>query len=207
MDCLLLVITALLLLVAMHRRGVEGQDAITDNACQTIATAAGFNLDPGSPFPDRPGMESCDDEPDTPGLSCSQRFGPGSVIVKGRITVKGLQRPPKAKRSANCDLPEETIFVKRCRRTCATCCELPEFDCENASNPPYPCTLENKFRCGDNAIRDIMEQMCPALCGTCNKLKKGEEYCRDTVSRATCRANQQNGLCQVCHRGPGQGAT
>uniref|UniRef100_A0A915E6D0 ShKT domain-containing protein n=1 Tax=Ditylenchus dipsaci TaxID=166011 RepID=A0A915E6D0_9BILA len=56
------------------------------------------------------------------------------------------------------------LKASHCRFTCATCCELPEHDCEDDLAPPVQCTEEN---CKNVALKKYMDLYCRSTCGLC----------------------------------------
>ncbi|KAI1699091.1 shK domain-like domain-containing protein [Ditylenchus destructor] len=64
-----------------------------------------------------------------------------------------------------CKLPANGINAGHCKYTCATCCLLPEHECEDDKSPMLPCKKEN---CQNEQMKKYMEVSCRATCGWCN---------------------------------------
>jgi hypothetical protein len=129
----------------------------------------------GKSLPERPGGQMCLDEPfvktdiGIPGTSaaknifgtgtvlCTELFGTNTDIVTAvrtgppvvtKIAAAAAINSPRdfdKIRNKVCDEPDLVLLARQCRFTCATCCELPEYDCQNDPNSPFNCDRTNRW--------------------------------------------------------------
>jgi len=146
----------------------------------------------------------CDDQ-NTPTLDCEKRFGPGvtygpydptNPAASNNFTNPGRARGENEQRDSSCDDPRFAVEVTKCRKTCATCCAMPQYSCENP--PPtagFSCALTEKPKCLTPPINAIMSLVCPATCGTCEQLNIQDPNCRDTINLVMCAQYKANNMC------------
>ncbi|KAI1705245.1 shK domain-like domain-containing protein [Ditylenchus destructor] len=88
-------------------------------------------------------------------------------------------------------IPGNILLAKRCRFTCATCCELPEYNCDDAPSAGFDCAA-NKNYC--TTMKDTMSKMCKATCGLCTEIDMSDPNCFDTI--ANCKKDfEAFGMC------------
>ncbi|KAI1707323.1 shK domain-like domain-containing protein [Ditylenchus destructor] len=80
--------------------------------------------------------------------------------------------PNRARRAdeapdAACYLPANALKANHCKYTCAKCCELPEYECDDEASPILgKC---DKKDCTNAAKKKYMEISCRSTCGLCNQ--------------------------------------
>ncbi|KAI1709904.1 shK domain-like domain-containing protein [Ditylenchus destructor] len=86
---------------------------------------------------------------------------------------------PAAGDLAACTAPDNILLAKRCRFTCATCCELPEYNCDDEPSSGFDCAA-NKNYC--TTMKDTMSKICKATCGLCTEIDMSDPKCFDTLT-------------------------
>uniref|UniRef100_A0A1I7YFZ0 ShTK domain protein n=1 Tax=Steinernema glaseri TaxID=37863 RepID=A0A1I7YFZ0_9BILA len=113
-------------------------------AAPSRCTGADGNLEPTA--------QSCPDEVNT----CADIFKTAAVASP-------------ASRDPLCDMDAMAPVALQCSKTCAICCENPNYSCKD--DPIYATTFcpNQKANCASNvtAMRDMLAQYCPATCGLC----------------------------------------
>uniref|UniRef100_A0A1I8AB13 ShKT domain-containing protein n=1 Tax=Steinernema glaseri TaxID=37863 RepID=A0A1I8AB13_9BILA len=78
-------------------------------------------------------------------------------------------------RNPKCDQDILQVAAMKCARTCAICCELPEFQCEDKFGYSFLCPVIKRNCNTDNEVmRKVFAEICPKTCGFC-----GEKHQRD----------------------------
>jgi len=101
----------------------------------------------------------CKDGNPAPAANCNQQ-------TFGTITNDDPKTYPMV-RAAACTSPNLRNIALQCAKTCALCCETPEFNCDDDSKSPVNCAA-NTAKCKDPSWADIMSQYCPKTCGLCD---------------------------------------
>ncbi|KAF7635194.1 hypothetical protein Mgra_00005308 [Meloidogyne graminicola] len=92
-------------------------------------------------------------------------------------------------RNENCEIQDQIIFSSRCRKSCKTCCLLPEYgSCKDSIN-----------NCQITQCNDLTYSLnqCPSTCGKCKEIirqNKDLEYCADIQTNCATLKEQQKCL-------------
>uniref|UniRef100_A0A915CVF8 ShKT domain-containing protein n=1 Tax=Ditylenchus dipsaci TaxID=166011 RepID=A0A915CVF8_9BILA len=122
-----------------------------------------------------PSADSCTDEIDT-AKYCLPRFGTG---LGTGVTSRPAGTLPTATDLDACNKLDNIIYALKCRYTCATCCDLPQYDCEDDKTTSFDCAAIRKM-C--NTVKSIMIKLCPATCGFCLEIKNNDPNCFDRIN-------------------------
>uniref|UniRef100_A0A914LMW6 ShKT domain-containing protein n=2 Tax=Meloidogyne TaxID=189290 RepID=A0A914LMW6_MELIC len=115
-----------------------------------------------------------------------------STTTNGRFNLIGLLRNGNAvtdinkERNENCEKQDQIIYSSRCRKSCRTCCLLPEYgSCKDSITN---CQIS---QCGDSTY--ALNQ-CQSTCGKCVEVirqNKDLEYCVDKQNNCASLKEQQ----------------
>ena len=125
--------------------------------------------------------EQLTDPDDASSLLCSTKR-------TGRFNLEELNGNTDTTKDRNANCEKDIIFASRCRRSCKTCCILPEFD--SCKDKITPCS---RLQCV-NPVYALTQ--CPETCGKCIEVIRADketELCIDTM--ADCASIKEQGKC------------
>uniref|UniRef100_A0A1I7Z4N4 ShKT domain-containing protein n=1 Tax=Steinernema glaseri TaxID=37863 RepID=A0A1I7Z4N4_9BILA len=89
--------------------------------------------------------------------------------IQGCDTVfKTAAAASPASRDPMCDVEILKDTALKCSKTCAICCENPNYNCKDAAGYEALCpTWKNTCASNVTSVRDAMAKYCPSTCGLC----------------------------------------
>uniref|UniRef100_A0A914HPJ0 ShKT domain-containing protein n=1 Tax=Globodera rostochiensis TaxID=31243 RepID=A0A914HPJ0_GLORO len=96
---------------------------------------------------------------------CDDELGSGACETIFSAN-KVLRRTKESSRPLACLNKELADLARRCAKTCAFCCETPQFNCKDSGGTLIDCE-KHKAKCKEPSWRRVMMSVCEHTCGLC----------------------------------------
>uniref|UniRef100_A0A183BN14 ShKT domain-containing protein n=1 Tax=Globodera pallida TaxID=36090 RepID=A0A183BN14_GLOPA len=96
---------------------------------------------------------------------CDDELGSGACETIFSAN-KVLRQTKESSRPLACLNKELADLARRCAKTCAFCCETPQFNCKDSGGRLIDCE-KHKAKCKEPSWRRVMMSVCEHTCGLC----------------------------------------
>ncbi|KAL3081163.1 hypothetical protein niasHT_032478 [Heterodera trifolii] len=97
---------------------------------------------------------------------CDDELGSGACETIFFGNKEQFRHSKESPRPLTCLNKELSDLTRRCAKTCAFCCETPQFNCMDSGGTVIDCAT-HKTKCKEPSWRRVMMSMCEHTCGLC----------------------------------------
>ncbi|KAL3095805.1 hypothetical protein niasHS_005564 [Heterodera schachtii] len=97
---------------------------------------------------------------------CDDELGSGACETIFFGNKEQFRHSKESPRPLTCLNKELSDLARRCAKTCAFCCETPQFNCMDSGGTVIDCAA-HKTKCKEPSWRRVMMSMCEHTCGLC----------------------------------------